>query len=94
MAERIEGSGLLEAEQQKEMMAQEAEQWRQRYEDAKHAGLVKLCWDEYHARLRAAYATRKSGLRSDVEHVANKPSPCVVCLERTAQAAFLPRGIA
>jgi len=67
------------------------ESWRARYEDAVKAGLVKQCWDEYHARLRAAYETRNpKGQREDSEHTTHRPSLCVVCLEKPVQAAFFP----
>ena len=79
---------LLAAALERESAIGREEMWRRRYEDAVQAGLLKMCWDDYHARLRAAHKARQGG-QAQVDY---EPPLCVVCMTNHAQAAFLPCG--
>ena len=68
--------------------ADQVEMWRRRYEDAVQAGLLKMCWDDYHARLLAAHKVRQ-GMQAQVVY---EPPLCTVCMTNKVQAAFLPCG--
>ena len=70
--------------------ADQVEMWRRRYEDAVQAGLLKLCWDEYHARLLAAHKARQ-GIHTQAQVDYEAPL-CVVCMSNMVEAAFLPCG--